>query len=747
MKTISKYILRFLIILLFQISLLIADDIGRIYSVDYPNGTKINLGPVYVGDAINSRFVVENLSDQTYQIYEVKPTYGIFRSPIELIADEFLSYRTLNTNFPIYVSGKSKINIEVQYKADSNLTVYPLGWYNADLLIGMSAEPDTNVVLDKKFNLLTKKSKLYIDGYDDRIIFDSTYINPPIPQVKDWKFKSIFQDSLQVTNQNFTLSTAKIADNEFFPEFFEINPLFLKKYDALNLRIGYKPRNIGIDSGRIEMHYLKNGNDEFAAVNIIGIGVQQKLQLINSNYNFYSDTLFLGNIPANKDVLISLDILNASNFAINNISEKLINQNPDYVKVDFEIISKMQKSTKYIDSGLTESVELRVNVQDRGNFELKYVIESDIENRFLFVPQNAKYKIITIIGRAVEPKIQVSNDIVDFEKVYLYLPYCQSRKDTSIRIRNIGNDTLRINKVELVLQKPQPAFACLNNELTINPNESAEIQLTFEPTSPQFYSTDLILHNNSSTPNYTLSLVGTSITPAVAKLSIDTFRIRPGSVLLIPIKTDSNIVFANNFSDTLYYNRSILHYVGYEVENTASRQPLDFLNITESLDGKLAINIRKPNKTNFLLNENLIILKFNTFLGNSPSTSISFSNPQLGNEYCEKSLNLIKDNIINGTVILDSICGIDLKAYPILVQSINYKNDKIEFHYEILSKTNLSYQIYDAIGNLIYSKNEVEYEPNSYSDIINIDYLSKSIYFIVLKVNNNYSTIKFINLN
>jgi hypothetical protein len=197
----------------------------------------------------------------------------------------------------------------------------------------------------------------------------------------------------------------------------------------------------------------------------------------------------------------------------------------------------------------------------------------------------------------------------------------------------------------------------------------------------------------------------------------------------------------------LYYNRSILHYVGYEVENTASRQPLDFLNITESLDGKLAINIRKPNKTNFLLNENLIILKFNTFLGNSPSTSISFSNPQLGNEYCEKSLNLIKDNIINGTVILDSICGIDLKAYPILVQSINYKNDKIEFHYEILSKTNLSYQIYDAIGNLIYSKNEVEYEPNSYSDIINIDYLSKSIYFIVLKVNNNYSTIKFINLN
>lgn len=747
MKKFIKYILAITLLVLLEFNPLFANEIGKIYSIDYPNSEIINLGPVYIGETINSRFRVENLTEQTYHIYEVKPTFGIFRSPVEVIPDEFLSYRTVDTKFPIQVLGNSNIEISIQYEADTNLLVYPLGWYNADLLIGMATEPDTNVVLDKNFKLLTKKSKLYVDGFQDRIIFDSTYINPPLPQAKDWKLKSIFKDSLQITNQKFNLLTAKITENEFIPEFFEINPLFLRKYDALNLRIGYQPRNIGIDSGQVEMHYLNNGTDEFASVTLVGTGVQQKISLINSNYNFNSDTIFLGNVPANKDLLINFDVMNSSNFALNLISEKFVNQNPEYVQADLEIVKKMQSSVKYIDSGIIESVELRVNVQDRGNFEFKYIIESDIDNRFLFVPTNAKYKEIIIVGQSVEPKIQIISETIDFEKVYLYLPYCQSRKDTTIRIRNIGNDTLRINKIELILQKPLPAFSCSNNELTINPNETAEIQISFEPNSPQIYSANLVLHNNSSVPNYTLSLIGTSITPAVAKLYIDTFRVRPGSLLYVPIKTDSNIVFANNFSDTLYYNRSVLHYVGYEVENTASQQPLENLDISETFDGKLAINIRKPNKTNFLAKENLIFLKFNTYLGNSPSTSISFSNPQLGNEYCERSLNLIKENITNGTVILDSICGIDLKAYPILVQSINYKDDNIEFQYKILAKTTFSYQIYDAIGNLIYSKNKVEYEPNSYSDIININYLPKSLYFIVLKVGNNYSTIKFLHLN
>jgi len=747
LKKFIKYILAITLLVLLEFNPLFANEIGKIYSIDYPNSEIINLGPVYIGETINSRFRVENLTEQTYHIYEVKPTFGIFRSPVEVIPDEFLSYRTVDTKFPIQVLGNSNIEISIQYEADTNLLVYPLGWYNADLLIGMATEPDTNVVLDKNFKLLTKKSKLYVDGFQDRIIFDSTYINPPLPQAKDWKLKSIFKDSLQITNQKFNLLTAKITENEFIPEFFEINPLFLRKYDALNLRIGYQPRNIGIDSGQVEMHYLNNGTDEFASVTLVGTGVQQKISLINSNYNFNSDTIFLGNVPANKDLLINFDVMNSSNFALNLISEKFVNQNPEYVQADLEIVKKMQSSVKYIDSGIIESVELRVNVQDRGNFEFKYIIESDIDNRFLFVPTNAKYKEIIIVGQSVEPKIQIISETIDFEKVYLYLPYCQSRKDTIIRIRNIGNDTLRINKIELILQKPLPAFSCSNNELTINPNETAEIQISFEPNSPQIYSANLVLHNNSSVPNYTLSLIGTSITPAVAKLYIDTFRVRPGSLLYVPIKTDSNIVFANNFSDTLYYNRSILHYVGYEVENTASQQPLENLDISETFDGKLAINIRKPNKTNFLAKENLIFLKFNTYLGNSPSTSISFSNPQLGNEYCERSLNLIKENITNGTVILDSICGIDLKAYPILVQSINYKDDNIEFQYKILAKTTFSYQIYDAIGNLIYSKNKVEYEPNSYSDIININYLPKSLYFIVLKVGNNYSTIKFLHLN
>jgi len=126
----------------------------------------------------------------------------------------------------------------------------------------------------------------------------------------------------------------------------------------------------------------------------------------------------------------------------------------------------------------------------------------------------------------------------------------------------------------------------------------------------------------------------------------------------------------------------------------------------------LAIHIRKPKKTNFAADIILIKLKFNTFLGNSSSTNISFNSPKLGNEHCERTLNITPDNVINGKVVIDSICAIDLKAFPrkLKINSFftNSNQRLININYELSASGVVQYEIYDCIGRLVFARQQYQ---------------------------------------
>lgn len=735
-----------LIIIFFLIlpNILISQDIGKIYSVDYPADSVINFGPIYVGDSIALAFQLENLSNNPLIIYEVMPTFGILRDPNETFTDEFRSFKNIAPVFPINISTLSNTILQIQYNAGTNLFTSPLGWYHAFMQVGFSNTPDTNLLYSRMFFLIAKKTNKALDGYEDVLNFDSVYINSPVKESILWRVKSVQKDSVPLIDQNFTLLSAKLTYDEFFPQFYSINPMFRNKNEIINWTFEYAPLDMGVDTGYVELVF-KPYSDIFpdsiqaTTCKLYGVGVKQDIRLNAVNYDFRNDTIFLGNIPTNKLLKINAQIKNYGNIPFNSVDEQITADDLTFIG---NILKKLKDNPASIKQNGTGEFSVECKIMESGNFSIRYEITSDIAQRKIKqTPASANTVVFYIVGKAIEPRIAVSSNMIQFPTIYQYLPYCESLSDTTLIIRNLGNDTLHINQILIENEQPRFTFITNKTDLSISPNSIDSIKITFSPIFSRVFTGDLLLISNSGNNIDTtkIELMGASVAPTSTSISIGNYKGKPGSIIEIPIIVDSNIVYASNFSDTLYYNHSILQYIGYKNQGTASEQPIEDILISENTDGYLTVNIRKPKSSRFSNNKTLIKLLFQIYLGNAQSTLISFFNPRFGNEYCDYALRLPEENIKSGIFEIDSVGGIELKAYPIekpIIQIISLTPDPVNEDINIKlwsdEETVLDYEIYDYYGNMILYNDVGKINPGEYNIKQDFSFASTGMYILVL---------------
>lgn len=726
-----------------------SQEIGNIYSIDYPADTVINIGPCYVGDSITTAFQIENLSNNSYIIYEVMPTFGILRDANEVFVDEFRAFKNISPAFPINITPKTDVKLIIQYNASTNLFTSPLGWYHAFMQVGLAQTPDTNLVYSKMFYLTAKKTSKAIDGYEDVLNFDSVYINSPVRENLKWRVKSVFNDSISLSDQRFTLLSPKLTNDEFFPQFYAINPMFRSKNEIINWAFEYAPLDMGIDSGLVELVFKPLPRDypdsiQKATCKLYGIGVKQDLRLNAVNYDFSNDTIFVGNIRTNEIFKINVSVKNYGNIPFNSLDEVIASNNLNF---NSQIIKKIQDNPASIQQNLTRDFSFEFKIFESGNFILQYEITSDISQRNIkHAPASANKIIFYIVGKAIEPRIAISSEKIQFPTIYQYSPYCESSSDTTLRIRNLGNDTLHIREILIENEIPTFTFTADKTELSIPPNGIDSVRITFSPIFSQVFSGNLLLISNSRNSKDTLrvKLTGSSVAPSSTSIAIANYKGKPGSIIEIPITVDSNIVFSSDFTDTIYYNHSILQYVGYNNQGTASQEPIESILISENPEGYLSINIKKPSASRFSEKPILIKLLFKIYLGNAPSTLISFLNPRFGNEYCDYALHLPKENIKNGYFEIDSIGGVELKAYPIvkpaiLIQSLSPNPVKDWVALDILAhkETAIKLSIYDYYGNLLIENNYGKIEKGQHRFMQDLIEAPTGMYLIILRSDNN----------
>jgi len=733
-----------LFILFFAQNLLLGQEESKIYSQTYPQSLDINFGPCFVGDSIFSDFILMNNTNSSIPVTASKPSFSIEISPLQAISDEFRSF-TATSQFPFLVPENTSKEISIKYTANPNIVIYPTGWYHANLELGLMNDNDT--IAHEYFQLRCKKTLKYIDGYEDTLRFDSCYVNPPDAQAINWKVKSTFLDSIAIINQNYTLLSQQLTPREISAEIFSVNPIFRKKYDEIDWVLSYRPYDTRTDTGRVELTY-KPFPDTYpdsiqtASVIAIGLGVKQELYIeaVNENFTISGDTIYVGTHPLNAPFRLKAIVRNKGNLPFGTISEKM---SSDLYQFDYSIVKKLT-SLQDLSPSEIDSFTVDITPSELGYFNYQYNLESDIFDKsrrnILFPPNDAKVRTFYVVGKAVEPILQLLSDSINFGNLYIYMPYCESSKDSLVVLHNIGNDTLRISKINIENQTPIQAFSTYNPELTISPSGSKGINIKFEPTVAQSYNADLYIYSNSKDSPKKIKLKGLSAYPPFGSIKIDTIYGKPGSIVNIPIRVDSNIVHANEFSDTLFYNRSLVHYVGFSIENTATTQPLiEPVQVKEFQDGKLFVKIKKNPQSRFSRNPILINLQFKAFLGDSKSTELAFSNPRFSNEICHFALLMPESSIHNGVFIIDSICGIDLKAFPqFIISGLVYPNPasgNVKFKFDLSEKANLSFDIFDTFGMRVMTTEDIEFSVGENEKAFDLSDLNFGVYYLRARIN------------
>jgi hypothetical protein len=737
-----RYLIFF--ILIFGFGYLKSESAGRIYSVDNPSDTLVHLGPCYILDTLQSDIFLGNTGDIDLFMDGQSPSLIIFASPNQQSTLEFIQfdrkYPGMNPSNPFVLPAGEDALLGIEY-IPSNPLVNPLGINEANIQVALLSVADASIAEKKTFLFRVNKTDKYLAGFDNEVFFDSVYVNPVIDKPYLWKVRSTWQDNIIVTSQQLLAQNIQ-AENEFYANQADYPLEFDEKYKTMSWEIFYSPKNPGQDSSDFILTFKPdeiNFPDSTEKVNLRtkGIGVEQKLHIINSNFDFSSDTINIGEVKLGKRINVTVDLENSGNINIKSVAEVLFEEQNDIQYSDYEIQNPFSVNG-ILQPDSVRNLQFDFTPLEYGRFVYRYVMRTDIMERNIFgVPPSAENIEFYIRGRGKAPKLNIESDTVDFKNVILNSIDCPSERDTVFRIANNGNEELRIIDVITNPPFPQSKFRVFPKEIILQPEQDTTIKITFISNNSDInrFAEEMIIITNQYPPNDSISVILIAETmPAVeANLSIPAnYFAKPGSNISLPLliknQNDKPSKYATSFKSLLRYNHTILDYKGFSSINTAAEKSIVTINTDES--GELDISLKDD--LFFNPNDTLLILNFDVYLGNSPSSELLLINPVFGDNNCYKIMNT---TVNNGNVILDSICGIEFKALPFDEQNISFAFNMRDYKsgeaiFEIPYDANVKIEIYDIYGNISKFIDYNTMQTGFYYKQIDMIELSSGVYFI-----------------
>ncbi|MGA2295915.1 MAG: T9SS type A sorting domain-containing protein [FCB group bacterium] len=714
---------------------------GKIYTIpDTSSSHYIDFGMCLLGDTLFSSFYLQNTGKLPLKLGGSNPSYYLGEYiPNNREWEEFHTYNqqpgTIDTGIT------SKLTIFYFAGKDTANNLHPIGTKHALLKMGLydaqfSTQPDSSLFIVKdNYILIARKTKHFVDGYENVVNFDSVYVNPTAPVEWDWRVQNVFNDSIDIDSAHFRMLSNDSATNELYVKGYALPLRLYKKTSPVIWKLYYNPVDIGIDSAYYYLSYHPLINQypdsvDYASVKMIGTGVQQILTLTESDASFSGDIIDVGQVKVGTTKTIFGILRNDGNMPFGTISQNIFDEYVDTTAKGFSITRKFLNKGNDLFPTAIDSFKISIKPVQRGNFLVRYVDSSDIIYRgILKYPPEARQKTIYIKGTGTAPEISVASDTVNFKDVVL-LSDCSASKTMTIQIGNTGNANLEIMKLTFF-----PPFTCDTiNE--IDANSQKDLKVIFSSSTLGDYYDSLYIYSNAIPPQniFKLYLIASSVQPEQISLSIPEISAKPGRKISVPILgKGSNVSITNKFSDTISYDNSILRYTGFEKNGTASESAnLSDIIINETPDkSRIGISIQTPTNANFRSSDTLILLNFDTYLGDNLSTSISFANPLFYSGHC-----VITPIFINGEFILDSVCGLAYKIFPSTGLKFSLSDivpnpaiEKIDIVIEVAYDTKVELKLYDSQGELSFVLIDGEMTEGKYMYSFPIYNLSPGVYY------------------
>ncbi len=713
-----------------------------------PEKQYINLGPCAINDTLLLKVEVKSDYDGTLFMTDITPSFAIGKHPLDQNSQpqnfEFIS---LFDAFP-YTFEKGTIDtFDISYKPrlEDQLELFPYGWKYAVLQMGLTKTITQPYEFQYavQYYLKAKKTPLFADGYDDVYNFDSVYVNPILPKKYSWRVKNVKNFDVKINAQNSNLLSDKKTDDEFFIQdrFAQTNEVEIRPKNIVTWEVAYSPKDTEADSMLIELYYQRDEQKtDTIWVRAVGTGVKQELEFVDINRLVSNDTILLGDILVFEKARISGKLYNKGNLPFgkkNSYLSKSQTQSPDF---KWNYVVPLLSEGEHLNPDSLSAFSFDLEFEQPGDFVLKFEVESDIADRGIFgVPDTVIYKNIYISGRCVAPELNAVTDTIDMGDVVLNRLDCPSSMDTLYTVFNSGNYPLQV-EFALDPEYPNTRFVVEPRNIEVGVNQQQSINIHFESEIYGEYFTDLLIIANTKNPRDTIRvpLRAVSIPPVQASLTLPNVNAKPGRVISLPIILTSDKIspafIAGSYNDILYYNPTLLKYRSYSLLGTAS----EFVpnpRIFEISPGNLQIDISHNGDDKFLPLDTLIILNFETYLGDAVETPIRFSNPRFGNNNCSNILDIPENNIRNSTFKLDSICGLEYIITPSTSSLFAIKKlsplpaDRIlTLEFNVAAKSYVEYKIVNTYGEVLYHEDKTIMPEGVYERDINVSMLPVGIY-------------------
>ena len=633
--------------------------------------TVMDFGVTLEGDPVTVYFSIVNRSSNTVAIFtsrpEADPYYQIINTPDVPPGDprkeEFIEADEL----PYFISRGDTGRFGVTYRSIKGDLQFPPDVPTEALLqlrVVDSANP-LSASRNKTFLLRALKTNEILASNTPYIRFDSVYVQPaPLPPEQRFTVANVTMFTIRVDSQYLEMQTSVVGKPEIEITTLPTGSQFGPR-GQLTWPIRYVPRDMGRDSGHFNVLYKPNPDLEPDTIfaRISGLGVMQSLRVVRApsnrgNVTVRGDTIDFGDVNADGTggVVARIEIRNEGNINAFVLSEAETGTPRDTIA--FEVLRRLNDDAQQIETNEVDTLVVRFNPSDGGLHLMRYDIETNLRSRPIFgIPDGAQTKRLYFRAFARKPQMQIMPASLSFGTV-VYLENCPSASERSIVVRNVGNIPLRIDSI-VVIPSSAPVFIQQQTFSPIDVAESDTIKILYIPDAVSVLDAQLVFYTNAFGVPYAMSATGESVPPDTITVSLPAdIRARPGNSITIAVTVDSNRVGRTETAHLeIAFDPSLLRYRGAILSGTASEGSA--LTDPENPPGLLKIDLDANGS--FAQRSTLILLQFDTFLGDRAETELALSplTTRFGNVGCESVLDV---STRNGKFLIDSVCGLEYKT-------------------------------------------------------------------------------------
>jgi len=699
--------------LLFGFSILNAKPDAIITSERTTSDT-VEMGMCLLNEEIIHTFTILNIGDTPLKFGTNARTLAEFQIPGRPFENYEFNHVSVDT--ATFQPGEKRI---INIKFSSTLGLFGtlmcrlrLGAFNPSKVTDPLT--DDELVKFRDFILVAHRAKRAIEGFQKVIDFDSVWVMPADTQKRYWSIQNNTLDYLTIKSLSFERYLfSKI--NHYITTPFDVTPK--NKMDFL---ITYFPKSKSDDWGRdtanLKLIYNpyppKADSLDTVEVSIYGVGVLQRIELqsVDSNAIIQGNTIVVNDVPSGEYRDIKILIQNNGNLPFGIKYQKLLEMGSQKPAEGMTIIRPLSTQRNFLQTEI-DTIIIRFKPDDQTSIFGRYIIGSDIFSRKVHgAPDSSSEVVFFIRGTGVAPEISVANDTINFGNIVINQGDCPAFRDSSITVSNNGNLFLRVNKITMEPEFPGSPFNVMNENLDIPPKSSRQLRLKFDTLAKQpiRYNATVVLASNSKPPKDTIRihLSAMGIYPDTTNLIIPNIRSKPSRRILIPILANKEkLKIAKSYTDTIYFDKSLLKFYGVITKGTAN----EFMTHVEAFEavegGKIYISTGKEFIRYFEQSDTLLLLVFDTFLGEKLSTPIYFSKAKFGDGICS---NILTPQTKDGLFTLDSICGLENKIsklpkgkFRLEVESVNSNPEYASVFFSTPFEETIEINIYNSYGEKI----------------------------------------------